>query len=478
MKPYVPQSLPLTCLDYARLIRKVGPANAALARYDGLLQSVINPGVMLSPLTNREAVLSSKIEGTQATVDEVLEYEAGMEFEGTKVADIQEIVNYRKALSLATEALADRPLTLSLIKSMHGVLMDSVRGADKAPGQFRVAQNWLGPEGCAIDQATFVPPSPLQLLDHLEAFEAYLSSDDLDALIQAAVVHAQFELLHPFKDGNGRIGRLLIPLFLYQKRVLATPMFYLSEYLESHREHYYARLRAISQDGDWTAWVEFFLDAVIQQASANTERVRGILGLYERMKGEITDLTQSKHALKVLDSLFNRPIFQASDFVARSDIPKQTASRLLGLLRTAGILSILRPAGGRHSAVLVFRELLNCAEGRMARMTASCPIRERRNRLCPIFRVLWVTKSQDRLDAVEVELPASAPGLLGLFPIPRRRSAGRSGHSRHPARIGKSHHAWQHHGTPNMTISVTVNLTPDIDDDINSLKDFPRLASP
>ncbi len=366
MKPYVPQSLPLTCLDYARLIRKVGPANAALARYDGLLQSVINPGVMLSPLTNREAVLSSKIEGTQATVDEVLEYEAGMEFEGTKVADIQEIVNYRKALSLATEALADRPLTLSLIKSMHSVLMNSVRGADKAPGQFRVAQNWLGPEGCAIDQATFVPPSPLQLLDHLEAFEAYLSSDDLDALIQAAVVHAQFELLHPFKDGNGRIGRLLIPLFLYQKRVLATPMFYLSEYLESHREHYYARLRAISQDGDWTAWVEFFLDAVIQQASANTERVRGILGLYERMKGQITDLTQSKHALKVLDSLFNRPIFQASDFVARSDIPKQTASRLLGLLRTAGILSILRPAGGRHSAVLVFRELLNCAKGRMA----------------------------------------------------------------------------------------------------------------
>ena len=135
---------------------------------------MINPGVMLSPLTNREAVLSSRIEGTQATVDEVLEYEAGMEFEGTKFEDIQEIVNYRKALSLATETLADRPLTLSLIRSMHRVLMDSVRGADKSPGQFRVDQNWLGPEGCPIDQATFVPPSPLQLLDHLEAFERYL----------------------------------------------------------------------------------------------------------------------------------------------------------------------------------------------------------------------------------------------------------------------------------------------------------------
>jgi Fic family protein len=364
MKPHVPHSLPLADLDYARLIRKIGPANAALARYDGLLQSVINPGVMLSPLTNREAVLSSRIEGTQATVDEVLEYEAGMEFEGAKVQDIHEIVNYRKALTLATETLADRPLTLSLIRSMHRVLMDSVSGADKAPGQFRVNRNWLGPEGSTIDQATSVPPSPLQLLDHLEAFERYLASDDLDALVQVAVVHAQFKLLHPFSDGNGRIGRLLIPLFLFQKRTLATPMFYLSEYLESHRELYYARLRGISQDGDWTSWLEFFLDAITQQAKTNTARVRAILELYERMKGRITELTRSQHALRVLDSLFDRPIFQSSDFVERSAIPKQSTSRFLATLRNAGILDLLRPAGGRQSAILVFRELLNCAERR------------------------------------------------------------------------------------------------------------------
>ena len=364
MKPYVPQTLPLVGLDYARLIRKIGPANAALARYDGLLQSVINPGVMLSPLTNREAVLSSRIEGTQATVDEVLEYEAGMEFDGEKAQDIQEIVNYRKALILATESLSDRPLTLSLIRSMHGVLMDSVRGADKTPGQFRVDQNWLGFEGCTIDQATFVPPSPLQLLDHLEAFERYLAHDDVDALVQVAVVHAQFELLHPFKDGNGRIGRLLIPLFLYRKRTLATPMFYLSEYLESHRELYYARLRAISQAGDWTGWIEFFLDAVVEQAKSNTERVRGILELYERMKQQITELTRSQHALKVLDTLFGHPVFRSSDFVERSGIPKPTASRFLGTLRDHGILHVLRPGSGRQSAVYEFRELLNCAEGR------------------------------------------------------------------------------------------------------------------
>ncbi len=365
MKPYVPQSLPLTGLDYARLIRKVGPANAALARYDGLLQSVINPGVMLSPLTNREAVLSSRIEGTQATVDEVLEYEAGMEFEGEKAEDVHEIVNYRKALTLAKEALADRPLTLSLIRSMHGVLMDSVRGADKAPGKFRVNQNWLGPDGCEIDQATFVPPSPLQLLDHLEAFERYLATDDIDVLVQAAVVHAQFELIHPFQDGNGRIGRLLIPLFLYQKRTLATPMFYLSEYLESHRDLYYARLRGISQEGDWTAWLEFFLDAIMVQARTNTLRVRAILDLYERMKSRITELTRSRHALKVLDSLFDRPIFQSSDFAERSGIPQQSASRFLGILRKANILHMLREASGRQPAILVFRDLIHCAEARV-----------------------------------------------------------------------------------------------------------------
>jgi Fic family protein len=364
MEPYIPRPLPLPDLDYGRLIRLVGPANAALARYDGLLQSVINPSVLLSPLTNREAVLSSKIEGTQATVDEVLEYEAGIDFGGEKVADIQEVVNCRKSLTLATEALVDRPITLSLIRQMHAVLMDSVRGANKSPGAFRLDQNWIGPAGCTMEQATFVPPSPLQLQDHLQLWESYLSADDFDVLVQAAIVHAQFELIHPFKDGNGRIGRLLIPLFLFQKRALASPMFYLSEYLESQRDLYYARLRGISQDGDWDAWIEFFLDAIVDQARRNTERVRDILELYERMKRRITELTRSQHAILVLDTLFDRPVFQASDFVHRSGIPKQSAQPFLRTLREAGILHLLREQSGRRPAILAFRELLNCAEGR------------------------------------------------------------------------------------------------------------------
>lgn len=364
MQPYVPDALPLTGLDLARLLPKIGPANAALARYDGLLQSVVNPAVMLSPLTQREAVLSSKIEGTQATVDEVLEFEAGLEFDAEKTKDIQEVVNYRKALTLATAAVDQQPIRLALIRQMHTVLLDSVRGAHKTPGVFRREQNWIGGVGCSIEQASFVPPSPLQLEDHLQAWERYLAGADVDVLVQCAVAHAQFELIHPFKDGNGRIGRLLIPLFLYQKRALASPMFYLSDYLESHRELYYARLQAISRAGDWTGWVVFFLDAVTQQALANTERVRAMMALYEDMKRRIAELTRSQHAIAVLDALFDRPIFQSADFVQRSGIPKQSALPFLRTLREADILQVLRESSGRRSAVLAFRELLNRAEGR------------------------------------------------------------------------------------------------------------------
>lgn len=364
MQPYVPDSLPLANLDLARLLPKIGPANAALARYDGLLQSVVNPGVMLSPLTQREAVLSSKIEGTQATVDEVLEFEAGMDFDPEKTKDIQEIVNYRKTLTLATEEVAHRPISLGLLRQMHTVLMDSVRGANKTPGEFRREQNWIGYDGCSMEQASFVPPSPLQLLDHLQSWETYLVSQDVDVLLQCAIVHAQFELIHPFKDGNGRIGRLLIPLFLFQKQALTNPMFYLSDYLESHRDEYYRRLQAISREGDWTGWIAFFLQGVTLQAVNNAERVRSMMTLYEDMKHRIAELTRSQHAIVVLDTLFDRPIFQSGDFVQRSGIPKQSALPFLRTLREAGILQVLRESSGRRSAVLAFRDLLNCAEGR------------------------------------------------------------------------------------------------------------------
>lgn len=362
MTPYDPATLPLD-LNYSPLVGLVGRANAALARYDGLLQGIVNPAVLLSPLTTREAVLSSKIEGTQATFDEVLQHEAGELQQGEKATDIREIQNYRRALNLAAEALPERTLSLALVRQMHALLMDSVRGQDKAPGQFRADQNWIGRPGTPMGQATFVPPNPLRMMDALQNWEQYLVTPDVDPLIQVAVVHAQFELIHPFKDGNGRIGRVLIPLFLYQRRALASPMFYLSEYLEAHRDVYYDRLGGISRDGDWLGWLSFFLEAVAVQAEANCVRVRNILALYDRMKVTVTTATRSQYAMAVLDAIFDRPIFQSTDFVDKLGINKVTAAALLRQLRAAGVLVPLREASGRRAAVLAFRELLNAAEG-------------------------------------------------------------------------------------------------------------------
>lgn len=365
MKPFVPHSLPLTQLDHGRLLGLVGRANAALARYDGLLQGIVNPAVLLSPLTTREAVLSSKIEGTQATLDEVLEHEAGQTFSVEKNQDIQEIVNYRSALQNATAALEHRPLSLALVKEMHRMLMDSVRGADKEPGTFRLDQNWIGKPGCAIEEATYVPPSPLQLLDHLEVWERYIHLEDVDSLVQAAIVHAQFEIIHPFKDGNGRIGRLLIPLFLFSKKALSKPMFYLSEYLEAHRDEYYAKLTSISREGDWNGWIAFCLEAIIAQALVNIDKVRGIIALYEDMKARIASATHSQFAIAALDAIFDRPIFRTSDFAARSGIAtRQTTLLILRQLQKAGVLETLVEASGRRPATLIFPELLNLAEGR------------------------------------------------------------------------------------------------------------------
>jgi Fic family protein len=363
MKPYTPETLPLKNLNYEFLFPYLGEASSELARYDGLLQGIPNPTILLSPLTTKEAVLSSKIEGTQATVDEVLEQEAGMLKEGEKLKDIQEISNYRQALLRASEYMRDYPIRLGLIRELHKILLNSVRGENKEPGEFRKVQNWIGRPGSIIEKATFVPPDPLQLTDFLNEWEKYLDFNDTNFLLQAAVVHAQFELIHPFKDGNGRIGRILIPLFLYQKKQLSEPMFYLSEYLEIHREEYYQRLRDISQNNDWNGWIAFFMQAVAIQAKENSRKVRLIMKLYEDMKVKIQEITHSQYTVKLLDAIFSRPIFETASLVNRSGINKKTAMSLIKTIRTHNILTILREPSGRKPAVYCFAELLKITEG-------------------------------------------------------------------------------------------------------------------
>jgi Fic family protein len=368
IQPYVPDILPLANLDYRQLLPLVGQANAALARYDGLLQGIPNPAVMLSPLTTREAVLSSRIEGTQATVDEVLEQEAGLLREGEKYRDILEISNYREALYKSRDYLDAYPIRLGFVRELHRILMSGVRGDDKTPGAFRVEQNWIGRRGCPIEQASFVPPDPLRLIDYLQAWESYLDSDDVDFLLQTAVVHAQFELIHPFKDGNGRIGRILIPLFLFQKHALSQPMFYLSEFLEGHREEYYQRLKAISSDRDWNGWIVFFLGAIAFQAAQNSQWVSAIMRLYEEMKLAIQETTRSQYSVHLLDALFSKPIFRTSDLArkltAEYGVHEKTTPGLLRRLKNAGILREIQPGSGRRAATMCFPRLINLAEGR------------------------------------------------------------------------------------------------------------------
>jgi Fic family protein len=363
---YHQDGFPPQPIDWTQLIPLIGPANAAIARYEGVLHGIPNPDVLLSPLTMQEAVLSSRIEGTQATLGEVLEYEAeGLKDESTpKTADIREVLNYRAAIRAGVDLLDTLPLSQRLIRELHRILMQGVRGRNKSPGEYRKVPNWIGPEGCSIEEARFVPCSAEYLADAMAAWEQYLHDEVPDRLVQLAVLHAEFEAIHPFLDGNGRIGRLLVPLFLYEKKLLSRPNFYISEYLEAHRGEYYERLLAVSRDGDWTRWCAFFLRALTNQAEENQRKALEILGLYNERKDWVAEVTRSQYAVRALDWFFAQPIFRTSDFVASAGIPKPTANRIVRELRETGMLLELKPASGRRPAVLAFSELLNIAEGR------------------------------------------------------------------------------------------------------------------
>lgn len=364
MKPFIPEALPLQNIDWVRFITLIGKANAELARYDGILQGIINPQVLLSPLTTNEAVLSSRIEGTQASLIEVLEFEASAQafIRSEKEKDIQEIINYRKAIDMALDWLIKKPITLNMIKEIHGLLLDSVRGKDKGRGRFRSIQNWIGKPGTPLEQAYYVPPEPMRLMEFLSNFEKYIHYEDKDALVQLAVIHAQFEIIHPFVDGNGRVGRILIPVVLYEKKVLSTPMFYISEYLEANRKEYYERLKAITQNKRWEEWIEFFLRAIIEQAKTNSNRAIEILKLYEMKKEKIQTITRSQYVIKILDTLFSRPVFSTTDFINSSGIPKASAMRFIKLLETEGVISVLRKGGGRKACIYIFNKLLQIME--------------------------------------------------------------------------------------------------------------------
>jgi Fic family protein len=364
--PHIPDTLPLPIaqLDWQRLAPFISKATLAIARYDGTLDGMINAAVLLSPITSQEAVLSSRIEGTQASLTEVLKHEAGEQYNDAKRGDIKEVMNYRKALLTAETALEERPVTLQLIRELHSMLTSGVRGGDQTPGAFRTTQNWIGKKGSPIEAARYVPPSPIMMRDALENLETYIAAEDTDPLVQMAIVHAQFEIIHPFNDGNGRLGRMLIPLLLYQKNVLQRPMFYLSEFLEEFDQDYRDLLLNITDNGNWQGWVEFFLVAIHKQALRNTEKAKQIHQLYEEMKKRFQGATHSQFSVAALDALFTRPIINSNDFIDLSGIRNRgTANTILRTLVYHKLITVVREGAGRSPTIYAFPPLVNIAEG-------------------------------------------------------------------------------------------------------------------
>ena len=351
-------------LDWAALSRLIGPAHAELGRYDAMLSAAPNASLFIAPLTNHEAVLSSRIEGTQATLGEVYQHEAGASpTSPERRDDIDEIINYRNAMRKAEEMLEELPLSQRVIREAHKVLLSGVRGRDKAPGEYRRIPNWIGKPGSVIEDARFVPVGAERLNEALDKWEHYIHEETPDALVQTALIHAEFEAMHPFLDGNGRLGRMLVPLFLWQRGLIKRPTFYISAYFERYRDEYYERLLAVSRDDDWTGWCEFFLNAVRTQAEENLSKVNGILDLYENMKTPVREATHSSYSINALDWIFQNPLFSSSDFVRKSDIPPPTARRVLKGLTENKILKTLRTGSGRRPALLLFPDVLNIAEG-------------------------------------------------------------------------------------------------------------------
>jgi Fic family protein len=361
MEPYIPEKLPVNLdkINWQLVTKKVSEASAALAYYNGVLEAIVNPSIFLTPLETKEAVLSSRIEGTITTVDEVLKFEVDLKPKNiSKQDDIIEVLNYRKATRAAKEWLKNGlPFNLTLICAIQNELMQEGRGKDKHPGEIRKEQVWIGPKECPIEKATFVPPEPLGLKNHLQKLVYFMNLSDQEILIQAAIMHAQFEMIHPFYDGNGRTGRILIPLFLYCKKRISSPSFYISEYFEEKRDDYIGNLKKISESKDWEHWILFFLQAVSKQAKRNSEKANQVLELYEEMRIRIIGITKSPLAMNVLDALFITPVMRRPGFIQFSGLGPKSAHRILAKLKSEKILTTIQEHSGRSSEVLVFDAL-------------------------------------------------------------------------------------------------------------------------
>lgn len=318
-------------------------ADRALGRLDGSISSLPNPDLFVLMYVRKEAVLSSQIEGTQASLTDVLEAEARV-IRHKAPQDVDEVLNYVSAMRYGLAKLDELPLSTRLIKEIHAKLMTGVRGDNLQPGEIRTVQNWIGAEGASLAQATFVPPPPQKVAETLHQLEIFLNTDsDLPALIRFGLAHAQFETIHPFLDGNGRMGRLLVTFLLCRDEILSQPVLYISHYLKRHRARYYDLLQSTREDGDWENWLSFFLTGIFEVSNEAAATARSIVELRERHREFITDTfgRAAGNGLKLLEHLFRTPVITVQIVSGLLNITYAGAANLVNKLEEAGLLNEL-----------------------------------------------------------------------------------------------------------------------------------------
>jgi len=354
---FVPAPLPPRLQYSNELVLTLSAADAALSELSGLGRLLPNPRLLIGPYVRREAVLSSRIEGTQASLSDILADEAG-QVSQTPPDDVQEVRNYVVALEYGIERLQTLPLSLRLVCELHGQLMQGVRGGHATPGEFRRSQNWIGPAGSTPATAPYVPPPVQEMKEALGEWEKFLHiRGTLPELIQCALMHEHFEAIHPFLDGNGRVGRLLITLFLIERGRLGLPLLYLSEFIERHRREYYQHLQAVRTHGDWDTWLQYFLNGVRWSARRAIRQAGQLIDLRESLRQRLATLPK---ALPLVDALFENPYLTPPKVKELTGVSDPTARSLLGKLEAAGIV---REVTGRQWGKLhVAQEVLDALD--------------------------------------------------------------------------------------------------------------------
>lgn len=357
VRAFVPPPLPPEpSIDVLSLLEGLSEAERALGRLDGITMLLPRQELFLYMYVRKEAVLSSQIEGTQSTLSDLLRFELEAQA-GQPIDDIREVSNYVDAMMYGLERLEELPLSLRLIREMHERLLQSGRGGSKSPGEFRRSQNWIG--GTRPGNALFVPPPPDEMDQCLDAFERFMHQSDtrLPALIRAGLLHVQFETIHPFLDGNGRIGRLLVTLFLCVNGVLRKPLLYLSLYLKSHREDYYRLLQEVREQGAWEAWLEFFLAGVADTANQAFDAATRIVDLFKEDRERITvESDRPGSALRIHDYFQQNPYMTANQLVQETGLSAPTVNAALGDLVRSGIVEEI--TGRKRGRVFSYRKYL------------------------------------------------------------------------------------------------------------------------